>query len=236
MPGCRMTPSFSPCSENQTMEASNQRLEKEESRIQDNLGKMAGITRTELEGALMALEAQDADQAQRVVNSDVDLNNLHRIVERECLEVLALQQPVARDLREVVGSLQVAGELERIGDHAKDVAKIVLQMDASDFSGPMEQISRMGDLVLTMLGQVTEAVLNKDEALARLAAAEDDEVDELDQEAVSDLLMQLMGAPDVSMHSTHLLWIAYHLERIGDRVRNIAERVVFMVSADSVEL
>ena len=112
MPGCRMTPSFSPCSENQTMEASNQCLEKEESRIQDNLGKMAGITRTELEGALMALEAQDADQAQRVVNSDVDLNNLHRIVERECLEVLALQQPVARDLREVVGSLQVAGELD----------------------------------------------------------------------------------------------------------------------------
>lgn len=218
------------------MGGSNRRLEKEETRIHDNLGKMAGITRTELEGALMALESQSADQAQAVVDSDVDLNNLHRIVEQECLEVLALQGPVARDLREVIGSLQVAGELERIGDHAKGIAKIVLQMDASNFSGPMDQISRMGDLVLTMLGQATEAVLNRDEALARLAAAEDSEVDELDQEAVSGLLMQLASAPDTSMHNTHLLWIAYHLERVGDRVKNMAERVVFMVRSENVEL
>lgn len=218
------------------MENSNRRLEKEESRIHDNLAKMAGITKTELEGALMALESQGADQAERVVASDVDLNNLYRIVEHECLRVLALQQPVARDLREVIGSLQVASELERIGDHAKDIAKIVLQMDAGNFSGPMEQISRMGDLVLTMLTQATEAVLNKDEALARLAASEDSEVDELDQEAVSGLLMQLMTGPDTSMHSTHLLWIAYHLERVGDRIKNMAERVVFMVSADNVDL
>ena len=122
------------------MENSNRRLEKEESRIHDNLAKMAGITKTELEGALMALESQGADQAERVVASDADLNNLYRIVEQECLRVLALQQPVARDLREVIGSLQVSSELERIGDHAKDIAKIVLQMDAENFSGPMEQI------------------------------------------------------------------------------------------------
>lgn len=218
------------------MEGFNQRLEREETRIHDNLARMAAIAHDELEGALMALEAQDAGQAQRVVETDVDLNHLYRIVEQECLEVLALRQPVARDLREVVGSLQVAGEFERIGDHAKDIAKIVLEMDPSDFSGPMNQILRMGDLVLVMLDQATEAVLNKDEGLARAAAAEDQQVDELDQEAVANLLMQLAAEPDIHMHSTHLLWIAYHLERVGDRIRNIAERVVFMVSADNVEL
>lgn len=218
------------------MDGTSRLLEKEESRLHDNLARMLGIARKELDGALMSLESQGVEQAQAVVDSDVDLNNLHRIVERECLQVLALQQPVARDLREVIGSLQVAGELERIGDHAKDIARIVLEMEPSDFSGPMDQISRMGDLVLTMLDQAGEAVLNKDEALARAAAAEDAQVDELDQEAVADLLMRLASAPDTHMHSTHLLWIAYHLERVGDRVRNIAERVVFMVSADQVEL
>lgn len=218
------------------MEGSHLGLAREESLIQNNLDKMREVATGELEGALLALQSQDVSQAQDVVARDTDLNNLYRIVEQECLRALALQQPVARDLREIIGSLQVASELERIGDHAKDIAKIVLEMDASDFSGPMEKIARMGDLVRTMLGQVMEAVLNKDESLARLAAAEDSEVDELDEEAVSGLMMQLMNAPDPTMHSTHLLWIAYHLERIGDRVKNIAERVVFMVSAESTEL
>lgn len=218
------------------MEGSNLLLEKEEYRIHDHLGQMGEIARAELEGALTALESQGSEQAQKVVSSDMDLNHLYRIVEKDCLKVLALQQPVARDLREIVGSLQVAVELERIGDHARNIAKIVLGMDSSDFSGPMDQIERMGDLVTTMLSQAVEAVLNKDEGLARLAAEEDREVDELDQEAVSSLMMQLMSAPDISMHSTHLLWIAYHLERVGDRVKNIAERVVFMVTADSLEL
>ena len=218
------------------MDGTSRLLEKEESRLHDNLSRMLGLARKALEGALLSLESQEVEQAQAVVDRDVDLNNLHQIIEKECLEVLALQQPVARDLREVIGSLQVASELERIGDHAKDIARIVLEMDPSDFSGPLDRILHMGDLVLVMLDQVGEAVLNKDEPLARAAAAEDRQVDELDQEAVADLLMQLATAPDTRMHSTHLLWIAYHLERVGDRVKNIAERVVFMVSADNVEL
>lgn len=218
------------------MDGTSRLLEKEESRLHDNLSRMLGLARKALEEALMSLESQEVEQAQAVVDRDVDLNNLHQIIEKECLEVLALQQPVARDLREVIGSLQVASELERIGDHAKDIARIVLEMDPSDFSGPLDRIMHMGDLVLVMLDQVGEAVLNKDEPLARVAAAEDRQVDELDQEAVADLLMQLATTPDTRMHSTHLLWIAYHLERVGDRVKNIAERVVFMVSADNVDL
>jgi phosphate transport system protein len=211
-------------------------LSREEKLIHDNLMKMSSIAGAELENAMAALMSQNTELAQSVVDSDNNLNALHRIVETECLNTLALRQPVANDLREVVGSLQIAGELERIGDHAKDIAKIVLGMDPSDFSGPMPQISQMGDLSGKMLGQVMEAVSNKDQELARLAAEEDSEMDELDNEAVSSLMMKLMSEPDATMHSTHLLWIAYHLERIGDRVTNIAERVVFMVTNDTPEL
>lgn len=218
------------------MSGSHHMLLQEESLIHDNLMKMASIAAGELENAMAALMSQRAELAQSVVDDDNDLNTLCRIVETECLHALALRQPVANDLREVVGSLQIAGELERIGDHAKDIAKIVLGMDPSDFSGPMSQISQMGDLSCKMLEQVMEAVSNKDEALARLAAEEDSEMDSLDNEAVSSLLMKIMSQPDVTMHSTHLLWIAYHLERVGDRVTNIAERVVFMVTNDTPDL
>jgi len=218
------------------MSGSHRMLSREEKLIHDNLMKMGSIAAQELENAMAALLSQNPDLAQSVVDSDNNLNALHRIVESECLNTLALRQPVANDLRDVVGSLQIAGEIERIGDHAKDIAKIVLGMDPSDFSGPMTQISQMGDLSCKMLEQVMEAVSNKDEGLARLAAEEDGEMDELDSEAVSSLMMKLMAEPDPTMHSTHLLWIAYHLERVGDRVTNIAERVVFIVTNDTPEL
>lgn len=218
------------------MDATNRKLESEENLIHQNLDKMGAIAARELENALAALMSQDAALAQSVVDTDNQLDQLHRIVEQECLETLALRQPVARDLRDVIGSLQIASEIERIGDHAKDIAKIVLGMDASDFSGPMEQIGKMGDLCGGMLNHVMEAVRNRDESLAKHAAASDGELDELDQEAVSSLMMALMVAPDATMHSTHLLWIAYHLERIGDRVTNIAERVVFIVTSDTPDL
>lgn len=222
--------------ENTIMPGSHRMLFREEKIIHDNLLKMGSIADKELENAMASLMAQDAQLAESVVSSDNDLNALHRIVESECLNCLALRQPVADDLREVVASLQIAGELERIGDHAKDIAKIVLAMDPSDFSGPMQQIAQMGDLSGKMLEQVMEAVSNKDASLARLAADEDHELDDLDNEAVSSLMMKLMSEPDASMHSTHLLWIAYHLERVGDRVANIAERVIFMVTNDTPDL
>lgn len=218
------------------MTGSHRMLSRDENQIQDNLIKMGMVAGKELENAMAALMSQNAELAQSVVDSDNNLNALNRIVESECLNALALRQPVASDLREVVAGLQIASEIERIGDHAKDVAKIVLAMDPSDFGGPMTQIAKMGDLSCKMLEQAMEAVSNKDEALARLAAEGDSELDELDNEAVSSLMMKLMAEPDPSMRSTHLLWTAYHLERVGDRVTNIAERVVFMVTNDTPDL
>ena len=100
----------------------------------------------------------------------------------------------------------------------------------------MQQIAEMGVLSCAMLAEVMEAVSNKDDALARHAAESDSQMDDLDREAVSSLMMTLISQPDASMHNTHLLWIAYHLERVGDRVTNIAERVVFMVTNDTPDL
>ncbi len=211
-------------------------LARAEGKVHQNLFTMADHARQALELAMDALKSQDANLAQQVIETDLQKNHLLRIIERECLEILATLEPKAGDLREVVASLQIASELERIADHGKDIAKIVLEMDASDFSGPMDRIAAMGDLCQEMLLQVMEAYENLDAGLARHVAEHDCEVDELDEAACSSLMMTLMTTPDTTMHATHLLWIAYHLERIGDRATNIAERVVFMVTAETPEL
>jgi len=211
-------------------------LARAEAQVHQNLFTMTTRARQALEQALEALKTQNAELAQQVVNEDLQQNHLLRIIEKECLQILATLEPRAGDLREVVASLQIAAELERISDHAKDIANIVLGMDPSDFSGPMDRIAAMGDLCQNMLTQVMEAYENLDTTLAEHVAANDKQVDELDEEASSSLMMTLMTSADTSMHCTHLLWIAYHLERIGDRVTNIAERVVFMVTAETPDL
>ncbi len=211
-------------------------LARAEAQVHQNLFTMTTRARQALEQALEALKTQNAELAQQVVNEDLQQNHLLRIIEKECLQILATLEPRAGDLREVVASLQIAAELERIADHAKDIANIVLGMDPSDFSGPMDRIAAMGDLCQNMLVQVMEAYENLDAALAEHVAAHDKQVDELDEEACSSLMMTLMTTADTSMHCTHLMWIAYHLERIGDRATNIAERVVFMVTAETPDL
>jgi phosphate transport system protein len=211
-------------------------LEREERQIHDNVMAMAKLAAEALEKATDSLMSQNAELAEAVVGEDAQINALMRIVENECLEALALQQPVARDLRAIIASLQIATDLERIADHGKSIASIVLGMDGSSFDGPLDRIAEMEDTCQNMLTRVMEAYENRDAALARAAAADDNTVDDLDEQAVSSLMMKLMTAPDVGMHATHLLWIAYHLERVGDRVTNIAERVVFMVSAETPDL
>ncbi len=218
------------------MTAPHRLLARAEGQVHKNLFTMTSRAREALEKAMEALASQNAELAQQVVEADLQQNHLLRIIERECLEILATLEPKAGDLREVLASLQIASELERIADHAKDIAKIVLEMDPSDFSGPMDRISAMGDLCQTMLTQVMEAYENLDDQLAHTVADHDCEVDELDEAACSSLMMTLMTRPDSSMHATHLLWIAHHLERVGDRITNIAERVVFMVTAETPDL
>ena len=207
-----------------------------EAQVHHNLFQMAKLSKEALESAMDSLKTQDAGLARQVVESDLKQNNLMRIIEKECLDILGNLQPGPGDLREVVASLQISSELERIGDHAKDIANIVLGMDSEDFSGPMDRIAAMGDLCQTMLVQIMEAYENLDVELAECVAATDREVDELDEEASSSLMMAVMTAPDTTMHATHLLWIAYHLERVGDRITNIAERVVFMATAETPDL
>ena len=211
-------------------------LAREERAIHAEILEMARLAGTAFDEAVESLRSQDAERAERVIRDDGAINALRRQVERECLFAIASQQPVARDLRELVAGLLIASDLERIADHAAGVAKIVLEMDPSDLSGPMEKLWLMTDVARRMLDVVTTAYDTADAELAQSAGALDTELDDLHEQCLATLVMQLATAADVHSRATHLLWIVHKLERIGDHATNVAERVVFLVSGETPEL
>jgi phosphate transport system protein len=211
-------------------------LAREERAIHTEILEMARLAGTAFDEAVESLRAQDAERAERVIRDDGAINALRRQVERECLFAIASQQPVARDLRALVAGLLIASDLERIADHAAGIAKIVLEMDPSDVSGPMEKLWTMAGVARRMLDVVTTAYDAADAELARSAGVLDSELDDLHEQCLATLVMQLATAADVHSRATHLLWIVHKLERIGDHATNVAERVVFLVSGETPEL
>lgn len=218
------------------MSKSSHILSEKESKIRQVINDMYLIAKNALEQSMESLESQNSFMAEDVVNRNVELNNLNIELEQECLLMITTQQPMARDVLEIIASLHISNHLERIGNHAKDIANIVKGMDPSDFSGPMNQLDEMSSVCNDMFIKVMEAYNQRDVEKAKACANEDHDVDDLNHLASSSLLMQLVTQPDIHMHATHLLWIAYHLERIGDLIKNIAERVVFMITAKTPDL
>lgn len=211
-------------------------LAREERAIHTEILEMARLAGAAFDEAVESLRTQDAERAERVIRDDGAINALRRQVERECLFAIASQQPVARDLRALVAGLLIASDLERIADHAAGIAKVVLEMDPSDLSGPMEKLWLMTDLARRMLDVVTAAYDTANAELAQSAGALDTELDDLHEQCLATLVMQLATAADVHSRATHLLWIVHKLERIGDHATNVAERVVFLVSGETPEL
>jgi phosphate transport system protein len=211
-------------------------LAREERAIHAEILEMARLAGRAVDEAVESLRLQDAERAGRVIANDQVINELRRRVERECLFAIASQQPVARDLRELIAGLLIASDLERIADHAAGVAKIVREMDPTDISGPMEKLWQMTAVARRMLETVTRAYDAADADLAREVGDIDTELDDLHEECLATLVMRLATQADVHSHATHLLWIVHNLERIGDHATNVAERVVFLVSGETPEL
>jgi phosphate transport system protein len=211
-------------------------LAREERAIHTEILELARLAVRAVDEAVESLRLQDAERAGRVIANDQVINDLRRRVERECLFAIASQQPVARDLRELIAGLLIASDLERIADHAAGVAKIVREMDPSDISGPMDKLWKMTAVARRMLETVTKAYDTADADLARQVGEIDTDLDDLHEQCLATLVMRLATQADVHSHATHLLWIVHNLERIGDHATNVAERVVFLVSGETPEL
>jgi phosphate transport system protein len=189
-----------------------------------------------IERAVESLKQRDRALAGEVIAGDQEVNDLRFKIEEDCLALIATQQPTATDLRAVIAIMNVAVEMERMADHAAGIAKTVLRMGDQPLLKPLIDIPKMAELGRQMLRASVEALLARDADRARAVAARDDEMDEL-YFAVFDELVEIMAhKPDTVERATYLLWCAHNLERIGDRVTNIAERAVFITTGAMKEL
>jgi len=204
--------------------------------VQDDLLRLGGQIDTAIDRALQALANRDANLARQIVADDAHVNALRFQIEEECFTLIATQQPTARDLRRVVAAMIMVGDLERMADHAAGIAEIVLRMGDEPLLKPLIDMPRMASECRDMLRQALDAYVRHDAELARAVAARDDVVDGLYKQIFRELLSYMIEDPRTTTRALYLLFAAHNLERIGDHVTNIAERVIFMTSGQMREL
>ncbi|MDQ3704454.1 MAG: phosphate signaling complex protein PhoU [Chloroflexota bacterium] len=204
--------------------------------LQEELLVMSSMVEKAIDRSVASLKVRDTALAQQVVGEDRAINQQRFGIEEGCLLLIARQQPMASDLRVLAAVLNIITDLERMGDHAAGIAKITLMIGNEPPLKPLIDIPRMAEIASEMLRGSLSAFVARDVAEAQRIAARDDEVDQLYEQVYRELLTFMMADPSTIDRATHLLWAAHNLERIADRVTNICERVLFLVTGRMVEI
>jgi phosphate transport system protein len=204
-------------------------------RLTRELQRMGQLALVQLDAAIDAVVERDSDAAMRVVNDDTRIDTLEHEISHDVIRLLALRQPMARDLREVLAGLRIATDIERIGDYAANVAKRSLVLNQSAPVQLVAALPRLADLARNLVEQVLEAYRDGDADKALDAWANDEELDEQYTGLFRELLTYMMEDPRNITPCTHLLFMAKNLERIGDHATNIAENVYFLVHGTMIE-
>jgi len=204
--------------------------------IRDDVLVMGSMVEKAISRSIEALKKRDLDMAHKVTTDDLKINEKRFETEEKCIQLIATQQPMASDLRSIICMLNVITEIERIGDYADGIAKIVVMIGDEPPLKPLIDIPRMAEKVNDMLRRSLDAFIGCDADAARKIAAEDDEVDNLYNQVFRELLTYMAEDPRTITRATRLIWVAHNLERSADRVTNICERVVFTVTGKMEEM
>lgn len=210
--------------------------EKELQQIQDQMLVMASMVDRQIDRSIQALKNRDLDESRRIVADDLQINKIRFDIEELCIQIIATQQPMASDLRAIVAVLNIITDLERMGDHAEGIAKISLMIGDEPLLKPLIDVPRMADKARDMLRRTMDAFVERDAEAAKRIAEEDDQVDALYDQVYRELLTFMLSEPSNITRATYLLWVAHNLERIADRVTNICERIVFLVTGRMQEM
>jgi phosphate transport system protein len=199
-------------------------------RLDEGLARMGGLAEGQLAAAIEALERRDSELAARVMGDDAKVDDGEHFINEQTVRVLALRAPVADDLRKVVTSLKVAGEIERIGDLAANAAKRSLVLNQLPPVAPMRSLVRLGRLALDLVREVMDAFLAYDSDRALSLRERDQELDDVYSALFREILTYMMEDPRTITPCSHLMFIAKNLERIGDHATNIAELTCYRVT------
>ncbi|HQZ69789.1 MAG: phosphate signaling complex protein PhoU [Anaerolineae bacterium] len=211
-------------------------FESEMRSLEDRLRAMADQVGAAVDQATRSLVENDSALARRIIEGDEVINRLWANLQRDILEIIARQQPLASDLREILAISAIITDLERIGDHAKRIAVTALEIADDPPTEPFVDIPRMALLACSLLQGQVDAFLQRDSQSARSIAVRDNEIDALYRKCYSDLLADMRADPATIDRGSKLMWTAKSIERIGDHVTNIGEWVVFLETGQLVEL
>ena len=198
-----------------------------------NMGSLVGKA---IGDAVLSLKNRDVEMAQKVIDMDDEIDAIDHSIEENCMRLLALQQPMASDLRLIISVLKMSIDLERMGDLALEIAVITKITANVPPVKPLIDIPRMSEICQQMLADTMSAFENKDVEVAKAVAKRDDEVDMLFDQVRRELITIMIEEPKKITGAQHLTFVARYLERIGDHITNLCENVVFMVTGERVEL
>jgi phosphate transport system protein len=211
-------------------------FQRELEKLQDQVLILGSLVGDALVSSVVFLKKRDFAGSERLIERDREINEKRFEIEEQTLALIALHQPVARDLRTLGAILEVATELERIGDYAKGIGKINLLIGDQPLIKPLIDLPLMADKASSMLQHALQAFVSRDLEVARAIPGEDDEVDDLYNQVYRELLTFILSEPGSIEQANYLLWAAHNLERAADRTINVCERVIFMVTGDMREL
>ena len=215
-------------------EAHGRHFQDELELLKTRLLEMGGLAEEQVRLALRALVNRDRDLIARVLTGDDRLNALHIELDNRCFTLLALYQPMAVDLRAIVAAVKINTDLERVGDLAVNIAEAAQRYVAHAPVKKLIDIPRMANIAQTMLRDALDAFVRRDTALAEHVLNEDDALDALKTQIFRELLTYMLSDPTTIEPALDLILVSRHLERIGDHATNVAEDVIFMVSAKDV--
>jgi phosphate transport system protein len=216
------------------MDRSIRHFEEELGTLQTRLLEMGGLAEERVRAAVQGLVSRDLAATDRVLRGDEPINQLHVEIDERCFRLLALYQPMATDLRSIVAAVKINSDLERVGDLAVNIAEAARRYAIHPPVKQLIDIPRMGDIAQSMLHDALDAYVRHDTALAAAVLKCDDELDALKTQVFRELLTYMLSDPSTIEPALDLILVSRHLERIGDHATNVAEDVIFMVSAQDV--
>lgn len=211
-------------------------FEQELEKLDVHLLKMSSIVEETLNNAIKALKEQDVELAQKVIDNDDAIDEMEIAVEDECLKLIALQSPLAKDLRMIATALRIITDLERVADYAVDISKITIRLAHETYIKELIDIPRMTEIISTMLRESIDSYVKQDVDKAQKAAQMDDEVDGIHKQIFKELLLIMMEDHEKINQAAYFLFVSRYLERIGDHITNICERVIYSVTGEYVDL
>ncbi len=208
--------------------------DEELSHLTNLIARMGGLAEAQMAGAIQAVAKRDSDLASRVIAADVKVDELEQEIHAFTIRLLALRQPVAQDLRHIVGALKISGDLERIADYAANVAKRSLVLNQIPPVKPVAGVPRLGRLVQEILKDTLDSYVELDVDKAVKVWNQDEEVDDMYTGLFRELITYMMEDPRNITACTHLMFIAKNIERVGDHATNIAETIHFLVQGTTM--